>query len=122
MYKITKEFHCCCSHRLSGLPETHPCSRMHGHNYIIKAELKSDTLNPIGFVKDYRELEPIKKFVDEVMDHQHLNDVFPMDNPMDNPTAENMARIIFERFKPIIPQLAAIEVSETPKTNARYEP
>lgn len=118
MYKITKEFHCCCSHQLSGLPETHPCSRMHGHNYIIKAELKSDTLNEVGFVKDYRELDPIKKFVDNVMDHQHLNDVFPLDNP----TAENMAKILYDHFKTIIPQLSAIEISETPKTNARYEP
>ena len=118
MYTIAKEFHCCSSHQLHGLPEEHPCSRLHGHNYVIIAELKSETLNKVGFVKDYRELDPIKKFVDEVMDHQHLNDVFPLHNP----TAENMAKIIFDFFKPQIPQLSAISVQETPKTTARYEP
>lgn len=118
MYKITKEFACSCSHQLHGLPETHPCSRVHGHNYVITAELKSESLNEVGFVKDYRELEPIKKFVDNVMDHRHLNDVFVGHNP----SAENMAKIIFDMFKEEIPQLSAISVSETPKTVARYEP
>jgi len=80
-------------------------------------ELVAIRLNAIGFVVDYRELEPIKKYIDEVLDHQYLNDCM-----RDNPTAENMSRMIYEKFKPLFPQLIAVEVSETPKTTARYSP
>lgn len=116
MFKITKEFSCCSSHVLGNLPKTHPCSRLHGHNYVIRVELKSETLDETGFVFDYRGLDYIKQWIDETMDHKHLNDVFDF-----NPTAENLAQHIYQIFKLSIPQLSAVEISETPKTNARYE-
>jgi len=117
MYTIRKEFAFSAAHQLLGLPEDHPCSRMHGHNYIITVELASAKLNDIGFVVDYKDLEPIKKWIDDYWDHEHLNDICPF-----SPTAENMARYLFHRFKKEFPQLVAVEVSETPKTNARYTP
>lgn len=117
MFKITKEFSFCASHNLLGLCDTHPCTKLHGHNYIVKVELSGKTLNSTGFIVDYRELSPIKEYIDNNLDHRHLNDVFKF-----NPTAENMARYFYEEFKRVIPQVSAIEVSETPKTNARYEP
>lgn len=115
MYTITKEFTACCSHVLTGLDEKHPCSRLHGHNYVIKLELSSEQLNEVGFVYDYRKLDTFKAWVDEVMDHHHLNNIFDF-----NPTAENIAEHIYTMGKSLIPQLVAVEVSETPKTNARY--
>ena len=115
MYIIRKEFHFSAAHRLTGLPENHPCSSVHGHNYIVTVELASAKLDAVGFVTDYRALEPFKKFINDVLDHQNLNDVFSF-----NPTAENMAKYIFTLFKVKFPQLSAVEVSETPKTNARY--
>jgi 6-pyruvoyltetrahydropterin/6-carboxytetrahydropterin synthase len=117
MYKIRKEFHFSASHILLNLPEDHPCSRLHGHNYVVTAELKSETLNAAGFVKDYRELDQMKKFIDDHFDHQHLNELILV-----NPSAENIAKFLFEMFKPLYSQLSAVEVSETPKTSARYEP
>lgn len=116
MYKISKQFAFSASHILEGLPEGHPCGRMHGHNYIVTIHLKSDKLNEIGFVKDYRELSEIKQFIDEKLDHRHLNDVFHM-----NPTAENLAHALYVIFAETIPQIYAVEVSETPKTTAVYE-
>jgi 6-pyruvoyltetrahydropterin/6-carboxytetrahydropterin synthase len=113
---ISKEFHFSASHRLEGLHHDHPCARMHGHNYIIKIFLKGEP-DKVGFVQDYNELKPIKDYIDNVLDHRHLNDVFPMDNP----TVENMSRILFHYFKQDFPLLHAIEMSETPKTNCRYE-
>lgn len=117
MYIITKEFHFSASHRLNGLPENHPCNRDHGHNYIIKVECSNAVLNDTGFVIDYRELDIIKEWINDKLDHQNLNKVLPF-----NPTAENMAKYFYEKFKEIIWQVSAVEVSETPKTNARYEP
>ena len=117
MYKISKQFAFSASHILHGLSADHPCSRLHGHNYIITVYLRSKDLDEVGFIKDYRELSFIKEYIDVNLDHRHLNDVLPM-----NPTAENIASYLFNIFKQEIPQLYAIEVSETPKTSAIYEP
>lgn len=129
MYTISKEFHFSASHILYGLEDGHPCGRMHGHNYVIVVELQSQSLNKTGFVKDYRELDPIKKFIDEELDHKHLNDIpdpFKSSFPLfpGNPSAENMARALFNVFQFIMPddvKISAVTVKETPKTAARYE-
>jgi len=33
------------SHRLSLLPETHKCSRLHGHHYVVEVVLESEELD-----------------------------------------------------------------------------
>ncbi|MDR0798169.1 MAG: 6-carboxytetrahydropterin synthase [Dysgonamonadaceae bacterium] len=117
MYKISKQFAFSASHVLNMLDKNHPCARMHGHNYLITVHLQSDTLDEYGFVKDYKSLSIVKKFIDETLDHRHLNDVIP-----GHPTSENIARFIFNRFKPELPELYAVEVSETPQTSCVYAP
>ena len=116
MYRISKEFHFSASHVLHGLAPNHPCSRVHGHNYIVIVELSSEKVNEVGMIVDYRELEPIKTFIDTMLDHRHLNDVLGF-----NPTAENMAEYLFNLFERDFPQISAISVKETDKTIARYE-
>ena len=60
----------------------------------------------------------IKEYIDNVLDHRHLNDIM---SPL-NSSAENLAKMLYDIFKPDFPQLYAVEVSETPKTTAIYEP
>jgi 6-pyruvoyltetrahydropterin/6-carboxytetrahydropterin synthase len=117
MYKIRKQFSFSASHTLDQLPEDHPCARLHGHNYLVTIHLKSETLNEYGFVKDYKSLTAIKQFIEETMDHRYLNERLP-----EHPTSENIARFLFEQFKPELPELYAVEVSETPQTSCIYEP
>ena len=52
MYEITKEFKFSAGHFLYNLPETHQCSRQHGHNYLVEVCLRSDRLNEVGFIVD----------------------------------------------------------------------
>jgi len=118
MYRITKEFHFSASHQLSGLPADHQCARMHGHNYIVMVELSAVELNDYGFVRDYTELRPLKHYIDEEIDHRHLNDVFDHDLV----TAEYMAKHFFDWCKGRWPETTAVKVSETPKTWAEYRP
>ena len=118
MYKISKEFSFSASHALFGLPADHPCTRLHGHNYVVTIHLKSDTLNENGFVIDYHDLKPIKEYIDNTLDHRHLNDIMA---PL-NSSAENLAKMLFDTFKTGFPKMYAIEVSETPKTTAIYQP
>lgn len=117
MYRIEKTFDFSAAHALKGLDFDHPCSRMHGHNYVVKLILESPTLGEVGFVRDYRELDAFKKFVDETFDHQIVNDVLEY-----NPTAENMARFFYNYAHSFYPEIAAVGVSETPKTWAWYSP
>ncbi|MFT4471384.1 6-pyruvoyl trahydropterin synthase family protein [Arthrobacter sulfonylureivorans] len=115
MFTISKEFAFSASHQLDGLPADHPCSRLHGHNYTIKLTLTGD-LDDIGFVHDYRALAPFKEYLDNVLDHRHLNDILE-----GNPTAERMSahlcKVAVRCLE--IPRTVfrvAIGVSETPKT------
>lgn len=118
MYRITKEFHFSASHRLFGLPDDHPCARLHGHNYIVEIELTAETLNTHGFVRDYRELNAFKAYIDAEIDHRHLNDIFGDDGV----TAERLARHFYDWCKARWPEVTAVRVSETPKTWAQYRP
>jgi 6-pyruvoyltetrahydropterin/6-carboxytetrahydropterin synthase len=115
MYTISKEFQFSASHQLKDLKDGHPCGRIHGHNYSLKVFLKGE-LNKEGFVQDYSDLKPISDWVDETLDHRNLNDVFDFQT-----SVENMSKYVFDLFKPQFPLIFAVEMSETPKTNCRYE-
>ncbi len=119
MLTITKEFAFSASHVLDRLPEGHQCARLHGHNYRVVLELAApeSALTDAGFVRDYGDLAPFKEWIDEVLDHRHLNDALD-----GSPSAENLAVWIFRRWIGRFPELVAVRVSETPKTWAAYRP
>lgn len=119
MFRISKEFAFSASHRLDGLPDNHPCTRLHGHNYTVVLRLEAYDLIDPGFVLDYHDMAPFKDFLDSRLDHRHLND--QMDA---NPTAENMAFMLFQAAHELLDLPDEVEVavgvSETPKTWAWY--
>lgn len=120
MFIISKTFTFAASHQLTGLGSDHPCSRLHGHNYSVTVTLSSAALSQVGFVWDYRDLDGIKDFIDEELDHRHLNDVVDF-----NPTAELLAQWLFEQFSGLFTDtiiLKSVTVKETEKTSAIYEP
>jgi 6-pyruvoyltetrahydropterin/6-carboxytetrahydropterin synthase len=131
MYQISKEFNFSAAHQLHGLPEDHPCSRMHGHNYMVVIEIKATALDETGFVIDYRDFDSFKKYLDDVFDHRILNEVlYREDDEAINPTAENLAKFFFYvvrdgeigdiiNTKPGEHQIF-VGVSETLKTWATY--
>lgn len=116
MFIIKKEFSFSASHRIYGLPEDHPCSRLHGHNYRVEVVLSSESLDGVGFVRDYRELSAFKHYLDDTVDHRDLNEVLGDDCV----TAEQMARFFYRWCKAKWPEVSAVRVSETPKTWAEY--
>jgi 6-pyruvoyltetrahydropterin/6-carboxytetrahydropterin synthase len=121
-YTIEKDFAFSASHVLVGLPEGHQCGRLHGHNYVVRVRLSGDRLLDVGFLFDYGDLKPLGKFIDDALDHRHLNDVMDL-----NPTAENLARHLGKMTKGLLPNLprslvVSVGVSETPKTWAWWTP
>jgi len=116
MYRISKRFEFSASHQLRGLPPAHQCGRLHGHNYTVEVVLESTAIDHTGFVRDYGELAPLKKWLDDTFDHRHVNDTLPQ------PTAEWMAKFIFDKAASMFHEVVAVTVSETGKTTATYEP
>jgi len=117
VYRISKQFTFSASHIIEGLPDGHPCSRLHGHNYNVELVLEAAALNATGFVVDYNELSVFKEMIDNTLDHQHLNDV--LDGAT---TAESIAKYLYDHAKSLWQEVVAVSVSETPKTNATYQP
>ena len=115
MFTISKQFHFSASHIIEGVPKEHPCSRLHGHNYVVEIVLAAETLDAVGFVVDYNELKTFKQMIDRELDHRHLNDVLPGAT-----TAEAIALYLYQKAKAIWPQVVAMRVSETPRTWAEY--
>lgn len=116
MFEISKDHHFSYSHQLEGLPDEHPCSRLHGHNAIVRVTLASDELDSVGFVVDYGEMKPLFNWVDEQFDHRHLNDRVEF-----NPTAELLSQYLFGvAFHQFHLPVVAVAWSETPKTWAEY--
>lgn len=122
MFTISKRFEFCASHRLDHLPPTHQCSRMHGHNYRVEVVIKSPCLDDRGFcAADYGDLDPFKRYLDENLDHRHLNDVLTV-----RTTAENIARHLYDVVRKLLPPevapfVSAVRVSETARTWASFE-
>ena len=120
MHRIEKTFHFSAAHQLTHLSAHtpgHKCARLHGHSYRVRVTLESDTLDADGFVLDYALLEPVERYIETVLDHQNLNDVLGIGTYT---TAEGISQVLYERFKPELPLLAAVAVSESPETWAEY--
>ncbi len=95
-YRIRKEFQFESSHQLFGLPAGHRCMGLHGHNYRATITLVGRSLDDAGMVLDYDVINRVQA----QLDHKHLNEVL---KPL-NPTAENVARWIFEQVNQILLQ------------------
>jgi 6-pyruvoyltetrahydropterin/6-carboxytetrahydropterin synthase len=89
MYYVSKRLEISAAHSLT-LSYESPCSRLHGHNWVITVYCKAEQLNKDGMVIDFKE---IKERIHGKLDHQFLNDVVPM-----NPTAENLAKWICDQI------------------------
>ena len=85
------------SHRLPFVPESHRCSKPHGHTFSVRLFAKGEVVETGGFatgmVSDYDDVLAVWTPLHEQLDHRVLNDV----PGLDNPTCENLAIWILER-------------------------
>lgn len=98
------------AHFLPCVPVGHPCRRVHGHNYRLRAWV-SDSVSlgtagdaPEGMVVDFDWVRAAVAEVVRQLDHHDLNTVIP------NPTAELLAAWILERLPSLIDKIELREV------------
>ena len=110
MYRVIREIRFSYGHRLIEHPGK--CANLHGHNARVKIELSSEKLNPHGMVMDFYEIkETIGSWIKENLDHRMiLSEKDPLapvlqkaGDPVvvikENPTAEALAKWIFEEVR-----------------------
>jgi len=111
--RLDVEFYFAAAHRLPRYEG--PCFRMHGHNYKFFVTVEGEVDPATGMIADFGEL---KRVVGErilaVVDHRTLNDT------LDNPTAENIARWIWEQLSGALPGLAEVRLFEIPDCCVTY--
>ncbi|MDR1959727.1 MAG: 6-carboxytetrahydropterin synthase QueD [Planctomycetaceae bacterium] len=131
MYTVTREFHFCYGHRLRNY--NGKCAYLHGHNGRVEITLASETLDECGMVLDFGELKrTVGRWIDEHLDHKMLlsrtdpavevleklgEPIYLMEA---NPTAENLARLIYEQTKSLGFPVRNVTFWETLKCMASF--
>lgn len=131
MYRVTKCIEFCYGHRL--LHYDGPCRFVHGHNGRVELDLAADRLDARGMVADFNQVKQIvKTWIDETLDHRmllHRDDPLlawfreqgqPVCVTVENPTAEHIARMIFEYARHAGLPIVAVRFWETPSSFATY--
>ena len=131
MYSVAKRIEFCYGHQL--LDYNGVCAHPHGHNAVAELEIRADTLDPRNMVMDFSDIKrAIKTWVDRELDHKMIlrqddplvpvlqgmqEPVFTLDS---NPTAERIARLIYDVARDQGLPVARVTVWETPTSWATY--
>jgi len=107
--ELRKTFQFEAAHLLPTLPPEHKCRRLHGHSFRAEIVVAGECDPRLGWVMDYADISEAFKPLWEQLDHRYLNDI----PGLENPTSENVALWIWQRLKPLLPQLIEVVVAET---------
>jgi 6-pyruvoyltetrahydropterin/6-carboxytetrahydropterin synthase len=131
MFVVTRELRFCYGHRL--LEYAGKCRHLHGHNGRAVISLAAASLDNLGMVCDFSHIKRvIGGWIDEHLDHKmllHKNDpalaflkqqgepLFVMDV---NPTAENIAKLIYDYAASQGFPVVQVQLWETDDSHATY--
>jgi 6-pyruvoyltetrahydropterin/6-carboxytetrahydropterin synthase len=96
---------------------------LHGHTWDVEATVAGERLDAIDIVYDFKRLKEDLNAILEPLDHAFLNEVPPFDAL--SPTAENLARILYERLAEHVGgqvSVKEIAVWESPVARIVYRP
>lgn len=119
MFELEKTFYFEAGHALKH--HDGKCRDPHGHSYVLTIHLRSDTLLTSGpkvnMVMDFTDVSGlVKPMIDTYFEHKWLNDSLQTDSP----TAEFIAKWIFDYLNPFLSKLYAISVWETSTSRVTY--
>jgi len=119
MWTVSVETHFWASHQLTlpdGSKET-----VHSHNFSVIADVGTEKVGNMGLVIDFRRLRAMLDSIVAEFDNAALDriDYFKQNNP----TAENVAKYIYEKLQSKLPKdvkLEAIRITEEPGCSAKF--
>lgn len=116
--KVVSDF--ASAHTLRDYPGA--CSRMHGHNWKVEAEVVATQLDTVGMGVDFKKIKHAVKELTDTLDHRYLNEIKPFDSI--NPTAENIAAWLYQGLSKVLNnehiQVSALTLWETERACVRY--
>jgi 6-pyruvoyltetrahydropterin/6-carboxytetrahydropterin synthase len=130
-FQVTKVIEFSYGHRL--LEHKGKCRYLHGHNGMVEVDIESEAVDAMGMVVDFSDVNGVvKAWIDENLDHRMLlcdadpavkalRDIGePMYLMRDNPTAENIARLIWQNARDQGMPVSEVRVWETSTSRASY--
>ena len=133
MYEVARELHFSYGHRL--LEYEGKCSHLHGHNGTVLLTLAAEALDARGMVADFQVIRArLGAWIDVELDHRMilrrddpaLPVLLELGEPVVvvdfNPTAENLARFLFEKARELGLPVLEVRLHETPTCSATYRP
>lgn len=131
MYSVSRRVEFCYGHRLMDYDGA--CRHPHGHNATAEVEIQTDSLDARHMVTDFGEIKRVAKdWIDRQFDHKMiLRHDDPLVKPLqdlgepvflvqDNPTAELIAKLIFDFVKSQGFAVTCVRVWETTSSVAAY--
>ncbi|MGC8742622.1 MAG: 6-carboxytetrahydropterin synthase QueD [Verrucomicrobiia bacterium] len=115
--ELRKNFQFEAAHLLPKLPQGHKCRRLHGHSFQVEIAIEGETDDNLNWLMDYADISAAFKPLLDILDHSYLNEI----QGLENPTSENIAKWIWERLKPTLPQLKEVVVAETCSSRCVYK-
>jgi queuosine biosynthesis protein QueD len=119
IYTLTVKDHFDAAHALIGYPGQ--CRNLHGHTWDVEVSVSGSELDEVGIVYDFKDLKDDLHNILDSYDHKYLNEVAPFD--AFNATAENLARVVYERLEATLPDhiwLEEVAVWESPIARLGY--
>jgi 6-pyruvoyltetrahydropterin/6-carboxytetrahydropterin synthase len=133
VYCVTKRLDFCYGHRL--MNHQGVCRHLHGHNAMVEIDVTAESLDARDMVVDFADIKnALKTWIDRELDHKMIlrNDdpliellraqgepVYTIDA---NPTAERLARLIYETASGLGFNVSAVRLWETPGSCASWSP
>jgi 6-pyruvoyltetrahydropterin/6-carboxytetrahydropterin synthase len=133
MFTVSREIDFCYGHRLLDYPGK--CRHLHGHNGRVVISFETSGLDEHGMVIDFSEIKRVVNgWIDENLDHRMIlcrtdpavSALQSLGEPLylidANPTAENIAKLIFEVARQQGLPVVDVRLWETPNCCAQYCP
>ena len=121
MYKINVISYFSGAHLLKGYPGA--CQNLHGHNWKVRVQLSTEKTDELGMAIDFKVVKEALNSLIDRFDHQHLNELEWFKEQ--NPTSENIARVIFKELQNLIENdyiyVYEVEIWESEFTSVIYK-
>lgn len=105
--RIVKSIQFDAAHFLDGPDVPAPYARMHGHSFVLEAEIIGEPDADHGWVADFSEVAAALEALRGELDHHLLNEI----EGLSRPTLENICVWAAKRLKKQLPGLARVSVS-----------